>query len=573
MASRRSVRLTLTGLALLCSSALTLTACGGSGSSSTGTGTGSVSSSLSGTPVKGGTVEVLADANFSHLDPALGFDGGVNNFYRLIYRTLVTSSPGTKGATYEPDLATDLGTPSDDAKVWKFTLKDGITFQDGTPITSADVRFGVERTFDPALSAGSPYARTYLAGTKGYTGPFNGGKHLSSIETPDAKTIIFHLNQSVADFAAVTAQNTFVPLPAGKGGTTTYDKKPVASGPYQVDSYQPGSTLTLVRNPHFDPATDTVRKAYPDKFEWRFGIDDSTANERALADQGEDKNQAGVVVQPSSIARLSQPGVTGRTFQAPTTCTTYLGLNTTKGPLKKLAVRQAVSYAVDKKQVQTATGGSKKATIVSTMLPPTLAGHKDFDLYPSPDSSGDPAKAKQLLSEAGYPNGFTMTLDIRNLPAMQAQAEALQQSLLKAGITVKLNVIDSATYYEVIGTTSQQHDAAITGWCPDWPSGRSFLPPLFDGRTITSKGNSNLAQIDDPAINAAVDKVNATPSVEAANAGYGDLDELILKQAPVVPLNVENTVQVFGSNVTGVQSTPAFSGFPDLVLVGLKKVE
>jgi peptide/nickel transport system substrate-binding protein len=160
--------------------ALTLTACsGGSNAGASGDGPNAI-------PQKGGVVSFLASPDFSHLDPATGFDGGVNNFYRLIYRTLTTPAAGKDGAKIVPDLATSLGKANSDATVWTFTLKDGIYFQDGKPITSQDVKFGVERAFDPALGIGSPYAKLYLADSENYKGPYQGsGGGLSSIETPN----------------------------------------------------------------------------------------------------------------------------------------------------------------------------------------------------------------------------------------------------------------------------------------------------------------------------------------------------------------------------------------------------
>jgi peptide/nickel transport system substrate-binding protein len=189
--------------------------------------------------------------------------------------------------------------------------------------------------------------------------------------------------------------------------------------------------------------------------------------------------------------------------------------------------------------------------------------------------SGDVEAAQELLDEAGLSDGFTMTLDIRAQESMQAQGEAVQQALERVGITVKLNLIDTATYYETIGTPSQQNDAAITGWCPDWASSAAtFIPPLFDGRNIYEKGNANLAQINDPEINARIDEIKAMTDIDAANEQWGDLDEQILEQAPVVPLMVAKTVSLPGENVTGLYSSAnAATGGIDYVGVGLKDPE
>jgi peptide/nickel transport system substrate-binding protein len=524
------------------------------------------------TPKKGGTVHFLATSDLSHLDPAKGFDGGVSNFYRLIYRTLTTPSTGegAKGAQIVPDLATDLGTSSNGATTWTFKLKDHLFFEDGSPITSGDIKFGVERSFDPELGIGSPYAKKYLADPDSYQGPYKSKGDFKSVETPDDKTIIFHLNQPMADFGSVVSQPTFVPVPQKAQLTaTSLDTKPIASGPYKVATYQRGSSLTLVRNDHWDPKSDQVRKAYPDGFEWSFGLDRSTIDQRMIAGQGTDVDALAGTVQPASIARLQTPEIKRRMVTGITGCTTYMGLNTTKPHMSDVRVRQAISYAINKQTVLNVSGGSTLTSVAHKMLPPTLAGAREFNLYPSQNDEGDVAKAKALLTEAGLANGFEFTLDIRSHPTMQAQAEAIQQALAKVGVTMKLNLIDPSTYYEVIGTRSQQHDAAITGWCPDWPSGATFLPPLFDGTQIYDKGNSNLAQLNDPAVNDRIVKIAAMTDVSAQNEAYGQLDEQILKLAPVVPLLHDKVVLVVGANIAGAYSHAGFSGGVDLTSVGL----
>ncbi|MEU4396182.1 ABC transporter substrate-binding protein [Kribbella sp. NPDC023855] len=550
---------------LLLSGSLALTACSGNA-----TGAAKNSAGPGGPAATGGTVQVLANAGFSHLDPVRGFDGGVNNFYRLIYRTLTTqgAAPGAEGTKIVPDLATDTGKPTDGGKTWTFTLKDGVTFETGAPITSADVKFGVSRAWDPEIGIGSPYAKQIIAAPASYQGPYKSGE-LPTIETPDAKTIVFHLKKPYADFGSVVAQNTFVPVPKGAGAGTSLDSKPIASGPYKVAEYKPGAALKLVRNDKWDVKTDSVRAAKPDGFQWTFGLDAATIDERMIAGQGTDANAIAGTIQAASVARVQTPQLKQRTLTGLGGCTTYMGLNTTKKPLNDVKVRQAINFAVNKQTVRDAVGGSTLAELATSIQPPTVVGRVDYNPYPSPDGKGDIEAARKLLAEAGQADGFTFTLDTRAQPKMQAMAVAIQQALAPLKITVKINIIDTSTYYEVIGTPSQQHDAAITGWCPDWPSGATFLPPLFDGRNITAKGNGNLSQLNDPAVNAKIDEIAAMKDVTAANAAYGELDKQIMKLAPMVPLLYEKVLIVVGSNIAGAYLHDGFSGGIDLVSVGL----
>jgi peptide/nickel transport system substrate-binding protein len=551
---------------LVASAALALTACGGNTSGASGEAAGPGAKAA-----QGGTLQVLANAGFSHLDPARGFDGGVNNFYRLIYRTLTTqgAAPGAEGTKIVPDLATDTGKPSDGGKTWTFTLKDGLFFETGAPITSADVKWGVSRAWDPEVGIGSPYAKQLIDAPASYQGPYKSGD-LATIATPDAKTIVFHLKKPYADFGSVVAQNTFTPVPKGQGAGNALDSKPIASGPYKVSEYKPGASLKLVRNDKWDKKTDDVRTANPDAFQWTFGLDPATIDERMIAGQGTDADAIAGTIQAASVARVQTAQLKQRTMSGLGGCTTYMGLNSTKKPLDNVKVRQAINLAVNKQTVRDAVGGSTLAEIATSIQPPTIAGRVDYDPYPSPDHKGDVDGARKLLTEAGFASGFTMTLDTRAQPKMQAMAVAIQQALEPLKITVKINTIDTATYYEVIGTTSQQHDAAITGWCPDWPSGATFLPPLFDGRNITPKGNSNLAQLNDPGVNAKIDEIAKLTDVQAANKAYGELDKQIMALAPVVPLLYEKVLMLVGSNIGGAYLHDGFSGGIDLVSVGLK---
>jgi peptide/nickel transport system substrate-binding protein len=556
--------------AIAVATTLALAACGGAQQDS------SADAGFTGEPAEGGTVHVLQNADFSYLDPARGWDGGVNNFYRLVYRQLTTSAPGSAEDPNEivPDLAESLGEVSDDGLTWTYRLKGGLTFAGGDPITSAEVKFGISRAWDPQIGIGSPYLKQVIDAPEGYEGPYKTGD-LPTIETPDDKTIVFHLIEPFPEFDAVLAQVNATPFPVGSGAGDEFIHEIVASGPYKLAEYVPGSTIKLARNEDWDPATDEVRAAKPDAWEFTIGLDPATIDERLIAGQGADVNAIAGTVQPATLPRLQTPQLQERVLQLPGICTTYMGLNTTKKPLDDVRVRQAISYAIDRTAIVNASGGTQLGEPSTTILPPTVAGHKDFDLYPSEGGTGDVEAAQELLDEAGLSDGFTLTLDIRAQESMQAQAEAVQQALERVGITVELNLIDTATYYETIGTPSQQNDAAITGWCPDWASSAAtFIPPLFDGRNIYEKGNANLAQINDLAINERIDEIKAMTDIDAANEQWGDLDEQILELAPIVPLMVAKTVSLPGENVTGLfPSANAATGGIDYVGVGLKDPE
>lgn len=546
--------------AVVLAAALLSTACSGGGGDDAGGG---------GEPSEGGTVHMLQDADFSYLDPARGFDGGVNAFYRLIYRGLTMQAAGDAEDpnAIVPDMAESLGTASEDGLTWTYTLKDGLKFDNGDPITSAEVAFGISRAWDPEIGIGSPWLKQTIAAPEDYEGPYVSGEH-PGIETPDESTIVFHLIEPFPEFDNVLAQPNAVAFPLGSGAGDEFINDVIASGPYTLDTYTPGSLIKLVRNEHWDAETDEVRKAYPDAWEFEIGLEGATIDERLMAGQGSDVNAIAGVIQPATLARVQTPELQDRLATSPAYCTTYMSMNMTKAPFDQVEVRQAINWAIDRTSVQTASGGNQLADPATTIIPEAVNGHKDFDLYPSDDHAGDPDKARELLAEAGLEDGFSFVLDIRSQPKMQAQAEAVQQALEKIDVEVELNVIDTSTYYETIGTPSQQHDAAITGWCPDWASSAStMVPPLVDGRLITDKGNTNIAMIDDEAINARIDEIGAMTDLEAANTEWGDFDEETMALAPIAPLVLEKGLFLPGENIAGYHPSTSMT---DLTIVGLE---
>jgi peptide/nickel transport system substrate-binding protein len=551
MAQHRKI-LAATGMTLV--AALALSACSASSESDDEVTTTESGFALNtGEATEGGIVEVLGSVDVSHLDPAMGNDGNVNNIYRLIYRQLTDYSFDEETGELEivGDLATGPGTPNEDSTVWTYELKDNLRYEDGTEITAGDIKYGIERSLDPALAIGSDY-HEIIKGAAEYAGAYAAPEGLDSIETPDDKTIIFTLEKPLAGFDSVAATPPFTPFPAGEVAVDQLDDAPIASGAYKVEEYARGEALTLVRNTEWDPESDD-KPAYPDGFEFVFGLDPNTVAQRMIAGQGTDANAVASSTNglpPASLAQVtSDPDLQQRTIRALPTGTKYM--------------------AVDKESVVTATGGPAMAESASTMLLPSVPERQEYDLYPT-----DEAEAIALLEEAGVGEGdLTLTLDVRAIPKWQAQAESVQQSLAAVGITVELNVIDAATYYEVIGTPAQQNDLAITGWCSSWLSGYPLLTSLFDGNNIAEKGNSNIAQLNDETINQRFRDIEAISDITEQNVAYGELDKEIMELAPVVPLIRETPIQVVGENVGNAFASAARSGYIDYSQLGLKTIE
>ncbi|MFD8011398.1 ABC transporter substrate-binding protein [Streptomyces sp. NPDC058955] len=567
-------------VALVSTLAVGLTACSGGSSGGPSGGpdrknpaAANAGAVLGGTPQKGGTLSVLSNQDFSHLDPARNWVMPDMDFgTRLLYRTLVTykAEPGAKGSELVPDLAEDLGTPSNGAKTWTFRLKPGLKYEDGTPITAQDIKHNVERSFSPDLPGGPDYAARYLAGAKGYQGPAE-GRHLDSIKTPDARTIVFELHTAFAEFPFAATLPTFSPVPPKQDKGPQYDNRPFSSGPYKIETYARDKQLVLVRNTHWDPKSDGVRKAYPDRIVVTMGLKGNQVDDRLIASAGADASAVPwAALRPESTPKvLTKPEVKARLLAESSTCNEMLQMHTGRAPFDDVKVRRAVQYALDREAIVTAAGGPALTDASTAAMPGALfAGGKQPDTLKIP-LAGDPDKARQLLKEAGKADGFATSLTVSS--GDKAIGEAVQQALGRAGIKVTIETVDPSAFYDTIGDTRNRTDLVYTGWCPDFPSGSTFLPFVFDGRSIKEKGNSgNHSLFRDDATQKRIDEIAAMTDGAAANQAWQELDGQILAKAPVAPGAVKRRPLVLGTNIAGAFGHTSWGGQIDYATVGLK---
>ncbi|MFJ5227082.1 ABC transporter substrate-binding protein [Streptomyces sp. NPDC088400] len=582
-------RKTASAIAVTLAVALGATACGGGGNNSDGNGGGDakadagLSSIVNKSDKKGGTVTYEHASGPDSLDPGNTYYGWVQNFARLYARSLVTFKPaaGKEGLQIVPDLATSLGKASPDAKTWTYTLRKGVKYEDGTEITAQDVKYAVERSnFAPeALSNGPTYFKAYLDGGDKYKGPYKdkSAEGLKSIETPDKYTIVFKLNKPFADmdYLAAFSQTAPVPQKADKGAE--YVKKMVSSGPYKFDSYSESSGATLSRNPQWDAKTDPVRKALPDKIELKFNVNAQTIDDHLLTD-AITADIAGTGLQSKTQPKvLPKPAEKAKTDNPYAGVTQYLALNANVEPFDKPDCRKAVQYAVDKVGMVNSIGGSVKGDPATTLIPPSVSGYKKFDLYPSADNKGDAAKAKELLTKCGKPNGFKTTLTARaDRPDEVQAATQLQESLKKVGITAEIKTFPADKYFtDFVGVPEWVHKnkagMMMMAWGADWPTGFGFLDQIVNGSAIKPSGGQNLMELDDPKINKALTDGIGIVDDAARQAKWGEVDKLVLENASVVPLFYKKNLLYRPESATNVTVAESYLGMYDYVLMGSSK--
>jgi peptide/nickel transport system substrate-binding protein len=519
---------------------------------------------------QGGTFHILTTSKEISLDPAKSQNLGISSIH-LVLRGLTSwkTSPD-KATELTPDLATDTGKASDSGKTWTYKLKPGLKYSDGSPIVAADIKYGVERSFAPELSGGLGYHKSLLVGGDKYQGPYKGGE-LASIETPDDTTIVFKLNKPYGDWSWIVSMPAFSPVPK-KADTDPahYGEKPVASGPYQVKLYAPGSKLELERNPNWDKASDPARSGLPDSIVMDMGLQPDVVNQRLIADAGDDKFAAstGTTVPAALIPTITgNPAVKARVATSPAGALEYLALNTKRPALANPEVRKAIQYAVDKQAVQVAEGGPDfGGEIASTLITPGIDGYKKYDLYQA-QPAGDPEKAKQMLAAAGVSN-LNLVLAADNATGLGV-AQAIQQGLKRAGITVTIKPLDSEPLTDLITGNKPDFDLTVNSWLPDFPSAIGNIQPLFASSEI-GNGGFNISRYSNPAVDTAIAAAAAETDRTKAAGMWGAVDKQIMADAPVVPLVYARNAFLHGSKVQNFYLS-AYPPYPNQLIIGLSK--
>lgn len=559
----RPRRLRAAAAALAAGALLVLSACGANDPSRN---TGAVGNDT-GTqaPAAAGELQVLSSSNELNLDPAKSQSMAVTSL-ALVHRRLTTwrVEPGQE-VEVVPDLATDTGTVSADGLTWTYTLKDGLFFSDGSPITAADIKYGLERTYAPALSGGLTYHRALLAGGEDYTGPYE-GQGLDSIEVIDDSTIAFHLIQPEGDWPWIVSTPAFSPVPQAADNPESFAREPVASGPYQVESVNVGVQVNLVRNEHWSADTDSMRTAQPDRIVWQLGQDTQTTTQRLLNDDPSNAISASLVP-ASTLAQLaSDPNSQDRIVTSDPGPLQYMAINTER--VSDVRVRQAISRAVNKAAVLIAMGGERGGAVATTYISPGIPGREEYSLY-GDDPEGDVTGAQALLDEAGV-SSLDLTLLTRNDADSVARSEAIRQGLSRVGINVTIDAVESATFSErATQGDGSTYDLALGSWNPDYPSPNANLRPLFHSTEIGS-GGYNFSRYSNPAVDAAIDAASAELDPDAAGPMWAAADRQIAEDAPVVPLAFARNSFIGGSGVGNyyVEPFPAYPNYLVLTVEG-----
>jgi peptide/nickel transport system substrate-binding protein len=584
MSSRRRLAV----IALGAVGALVLAACGGGTSSGGGSG-GNGATTSDGTAIHnqsdatGGTIRYANSGDWDSLDPGDTYYAYSWNFVRNYGRSLVMfkSAPGAEGATLVPDLAESLGKPSADSKTWTYTLRKGVKFEDGTPVTSKDVKYAVERSLDKTTFPNGPTYFNDFLDLQGYTSPYADSDPnklgLKAIETPDDQTIIFHLKQPFSGFDYFAQLPSTIPVPVAKDTGSKYKEHVVSTGPYMFQTNELGKSFTMVRNPNWDQATDPNRKPLPDKLEVALNVNSDDIDNRLQSgdlDVAIEGSGVGPAAQGKILADQALKANTDSSLQARSW---FTNLNSDVAPLDNVHCRKAVEYAYDRTGYQRAYGGATGGEIATNLLPPVIPGAQQFDPYPSPNNGGDVAKAKDELAQCGQPNGFTTGISYRaERPKEKATAEALQQSLAKVGITLEIKPYPLADYTKLYAgkpdfAKANNLGIIVYGWGADWPDGYGFLAQIVDSRVIRATGGNTNLGVKDPAVDQMIDQAVSTTDTAAREKIWVDIDKKVMDDAYILPGLWAKGLLYHPPNLTNVFVTNGFQMYDYLALGTTRK--
>ncbi|HEX8073344.1 MAG TPA: ABC transporter substrate-binding protein [Thermoleophilaceae bacterium] len=546
---------------------------------------------------KGGTVTILDTAGgIDSLDPGYWY---YQTDYKEIGQTTQRWLYGWKPdeTTPTPDLATALPKVSNGGKTITIKIKPGIKYSaplQNRTVKAADVKYGIERCFLPQV--GNGYSGSYYSDIVG-AAEFSAGKadEIAGIRAPDDATLEIETTKPLGIMTSGRALGMpcTVPVPKDyaqkydKGKTSTYGEHQVFTGPYMVENdgkgkmtgYEPEKKLTLVRNPSWDKGTD-FRPAYFDRIEVKGGFDATVAARKTLTGKG--LLGGDYAAPPTAVLKQALSSRKDQISVEPSGGNRYIGLNTKVKPLDNVDFRRAISAAIDRNALRQTRGGPTLGTPATHFIPKGIAGHEEGggDKGPGLPFTSSPTAnlplAQQYLKKAGFASGRyngppLLTVADNESPAKET-AEAFQSQVAKLGIMLKLREVPHAT---MLSKFCQVPKAAVAicptlGWGADFFAAQSMIDPLFNGKNIPATGNVNTAQVNDPQLNAKIDKAKTLTDPAANAKAWADLDREVTDQAYFVAWLWDNNVGLQSSDMNGV-SSKFNSGDFDLTFSSLKK--
>ena len=592
---RRLPKLYAAGAALALA-AIGLAACGGSSTNN--------SSSSIGTPVKGGTLNIVAASGWAHLDTVPAYytaDYMLERAYArqmLAYPYGVPTSIGSPGwqktVTPAPDIATQVPTTSNGGitnggKTYTFHIRPGVQWNSSPArqVTAQDFIREFKAFANPVSPVGnSLYFTATIAGLSEYFNAetkffankankptaqnianFQNTHSISGITAPNSTTLQINLIQPAADFIYMMAMpftsarpveyDSYVP------NSAQLDQHLMSDGPYEITSNVPGKSLSFDRNPAWKQSSDSIRHQYVNKIQLTIGVTSATtqlADERAgTYDLVQD-----VSFDPASIPAMLASNNPKFHIWPWSNTFPYLVFNLQSpdsgGAMKNLKVREAIAYGIDKVTVQKVNGGPHVAQIINSVIPPGNVGYISNNPFPNNNGNGNVSMCKSLLSQAGYKSGVTLTALYTNDSVNTRNFEAIQASLKPCGVNLSGKPEPGSSYFTTLGNApsnkpGQWDIATNAGWIPDWygNNGRTIVPPFFQTDCVIN--TINYGCYSSTQMDSLIKQAESAPTASQSGALWGQANMLGLKDVVIVPLLSQQFPYFSSTRVHNVGST------------------
>lgn len=486
----------------------------------------------SGVPKRGGILHLSEPSDLRSLDPAIAYDNASVPLCKMLFRGLLDYD---ESVNLVPDQASDWNI-SVDGKTYTFHLRPGVRFANGRLVEANDYIYSFERILNPKVASPGQTFFLCLKGADDYVA----GKaaHVAGLRAPDAHTLVIELAAPQFTFRYVLAMNfaNVVPREVVEKYGDDFQSHLVGSGPYKLTEWRRGVRWHFERNAYY-AGTD----GYVDALELMVGADEATTS--MMIERGEIHS---TLASPADAIRFKRDARLADWLRLVSTANVdYIFMNTEMKPFDDVRVRRAVNHAINKERLVKLTGGFNSVAngIVPVSLGWTNETYTRYDY--------NPEKARALLREAGFPNGFKTELwYMVDLPVIARLAQGAQQDLHEIGIEAELKPVNGSTFL-IKASSRKQIAFGVWGWFADYPDPSNFLDVLFNGSRIAETDCNNVAFLNNPAINQLLDAAAINMNADERTKILREAEKLLMADAPWVPLVNERVPVLVNSRLKG----------------------
>jgi peptide/nickel transport system substrate-binding protein/oligopeptide transport system substrate-binding protein len=487
------------------------------------------------------SLHLVLEVSPNKLDPAFVVDVAEGEIASMIFQGLVRFS-------LDGEVTADAASSwrvSEDGRRYVFTLDRRMVFSNGRRIAARDVEFSFERILSPKSNSPRKWVLSRIQGADAFAS--GESSFISGLHIPNDSTIVLELSEPFRPFLMLLAMPAAMIVPAeevqhNSGGNeqedavnlapTYFAEHPVGSGPWKLDSWERSDFLTLVPNPHH-PNRERLMHAV------RFRIIPEAFTRIAEFESG----ALDVLKIPNAelLRFLGDAKYRERIQSVPELRVLYIGLNNTRGPLRDVRVRKALNLAVDVERIIKVLAAGE-AVRAAGAVPPTLNGYAGRSPY-----SYDPRAARELMSAAGYADGFAIEIWQRDSPEGNRIVEAVQGYLGQVGVEVRIVKREWSAFKEAV--SRGKVDAFFLDWYADYPDAENFLFPLFHSENRGGGGNRSF--FVDARVDSLIELSQRAVTDSICYDLYARVDSLVYSQAPWIYLYFPKLFEVMSERVTG----------------------